>query len=85
MSPEDLKQLWTEAEQLKTIQQQLSELNSNVKEMQKDIRTLMDTNIIVNFLLGIAKLLVPGLLITAFGFWCSEYLKKRNRRKPSPA
>jgi len=85
ISPEILKQMGSQEESLREIERRLGEVEKTLREMRGDIRTLMDTNVIVNFVMGSVKLLVPGLLVTGFGVWLAHNLKQPKRKKSQTA
>jgi TolA-binding protein len=75
--PEWLARMGKQEEQLSEISRRLDAIERSIRDMQGDIKELMATNYVVNFLISIAKLLVPGLVITAFGIWFARYLGSR--------
>jgi hypothetical protein len=75
-----LKQMGSQEQSLRDIERRLGVIENTLGQLQGNIQTLMSTNVEVNFVMGGVKLLVPGLLITAFGVWLSHYLKRPRKR-----
>jgi hypothetical protein len=74
---ETSSRLATQEEATKDIKERLAVIDQSIKEIRADIKTLMETNIIVHFLAQSFTILVPGLIIAAFSVWFAKRPKKR--------
>ena len=59
----------------------MAELSRNISDLQKDVRELMQTNAVVTFVVKVLGLFIPGMLVTAFGLWYADYLKRKPKKK----
>jgi hypothetical protein len=74
---DQMKSIYAQEQSLLDIKDKLATIAQSISEIQTDVKALKETDIIVNFLLGVAKYLVPGLLIAAFTVWFTKRLKLR--------
>lgn len=65
--------------QMDEISRRLGGIETSIKDVQGDVKQLMATDQVMRFIITVTKLLVPGVLIAAFGIWFTRYL---NGRKP---
>jgi hypothetical protein len=56
----------------------LNAIDKSIGEIKADVRVLMETNVVVHFLVQSLILLVPGLVIAAFTVWLTRRPKRRN-------
>jgi hypothetical protein len=81
ISTTQVERIATQKQALDDISDNLKEIKSSLDSIKADIRVLQDTNVIVNFLLGGVKLLIPGIIIAWFGLWYSDHQKKSKAHK----
>lgn len=69
-----------QSDKLGDLDKRLALVEKTVNDMSQDMKSLVATDNVMEFVIGSFKILVPGLIIAAFGVWFS---KKLDRRKPS--
>jgi hypothetical protein len=81
VTSEQVKSIYLQQQSLIDIRERLGGIEQSINEVKTDVKSLKETDIVVNFILGIVKLLVPGLIITAFGIWFTK--RKPHGRVPA--
>jgi hypothetical protein len=66
----------TQQQAMADIKERLAAIDQEIGIIQADVRVLQNTNVIVNFLLGVTKFLIPGIIIAAFTVWFTKFLGK---------
>jgi len=82
VTADDIRELAKQGATLDGINFRLNAIDDNVKA----IRATLDNDVlpathVMKFLTNCITLLVPGILITAFGIWFTNYLKRSPKRK----
>jgi hypothetical protein len=78
ISSEQIKQIYTQEQAMTDIKERLNAIDKSIGEIKADVRVLMETNVVVHFLVQSLILLVPGLVIAAFTVWLTRRPKRRN-------
>lgn len=65
--------------QMDEISRRLGGIEASIHDVQGDVKQLMETNHVMKFLITVTKLLVPGLVVAAFGVWFKWWLERKAR------
>ena len=68
-------------EKLKVIEGRLERIESSLSDIKTDIKGMAATWHVMSFLVLIAKILIPGLIIIVFGTWFWFYLHNSYKQK----
>jgi hypothetical protein len=80
---EYLVKMTKQEQQMEEVNHRLGGIEKSIGDMQGDVKILMETNHVVSFLVKVAGIFIPGMFLTAFGFWLKNYYE--NKPKPKPA
>jgi hypothetical protein len=84
LTSDQISRIATQEEAMRDIRDRMTNIEQSVKDIKADVRVLMETNIIVHFLVQCLTLLIPGLLIASFTVWLTRRPKRRTP-PPKPA
>jgi hypothetical protein len=70
-------ELGREQARLEAVNVRLDSIDQSVKDVRGDIKELMATNYVVNFVLGSLKIFVPIVFTVWIGIWMNDRYKRR--------
>lgn len=76
--PADISNQMNRQEQrLDQIDNRLTVIEKSVGRMEEDVRQLVKTDNIVDFIVGMIKLFIPGMFLTLFALWVTRRWKEQ--------
>lgn len=82
ISPDQAKAIYTEEQAVSDIKDRIVAIEQAIKDIQKDIRVIQDTNAVVKFIAISLEITFPGLIIAGFSIWFAAWIKKPKPRSP---
>ncbi len=82
--PAEISNQMTRQEQrLDAIDTRLAVIEKSVSGMEGDVKALVKTDTILDFLIGMVKLFIPGIILTYFGVRLNRRIKDQKTNSPA--
>jgi hypothetical protein len=75
-------QMNRQEQRLDQIDTRLVVIEKSVSRMEEDVRQLVKTDNVIDFIIGMMKLFIPGTFLTIFGIWLNRKWKEAKPSSP---
>lgn len=66
-------------QRLEDIDKRLALIEKSVAGLETDVRGLVRTNTVIDFLVDMTKLFIPGMFLTIFGIWINRKWREQHK------